>query len=112
MRVSLFFSVFFGSQGTWILLLSHLEERERTGAPAPASQDCRELKTQGSNPGEPRLPGAADSDKSFIPCYAFLYRTGTCETAFIFLNHRAPLFLYPGAIPLGRNLVVVVVARK
>ena len=96
-------SVFFGSQGTWTLLLSHSEERERTDAPAPASQDCRGLKTQGSNHGKPRLPGAADSDKSFIPCYAFPYGTGTCETSFKFLNHRAPLFLYPRAIPWVRT---------
>ena len=103
-------SVLFGSQGTWTLLLSHLEERERTGAPAPASQDCRGLKTQGSNHGKPRLQGAADSDKSFIPCYAFPYGTGTNETSFRSETTVLPLLLVPK--PLGQNWVADAVARK
>ena len=103
-------SVLFGSQGTLTLLLSRLGERERTGAPAPASQDCRGLKTQESNHGKPRLPGAADSNKSFIPCYAFPYRIGTNETSFYSKTTVLPLLLVPKS--LEQNRVVDAVARK
>ena len=102
-------SVLFGSQGTWTLPLSHLEERERTGAPAPASQDYRGLKTQGSNHDKPKLPGAADSDKSFIPCCAFPYGTGTNETSLYSETTVLPLRLVPKS--LGQNRVVDAVSH-
>ena len=46
------------------------------------------------------------------PCYAFTYRTGTCETSFIFLKPPCSRFPVPKSYVLGRNLVVVMVARK
>ena len=77
-------SVFFGSQGTWTLLLSHLEEGERTGAPAPASQDYRGAEDTRIQPRQAKVAGggAGDSDKSFIPYYAPPYGIGTYETSF------------------------------
>ena len=104
-------SVFFGSQGTWTLLLSHLEERERTGAPAQASQDCRGLKTQGSNHGKPRLPGAADPDKSFILYHAFRYGLGYVKPRSI-SKLSCSLFSAPKDYLLGLDLVIAATAKK
>ena len=102
--------VLFGSQGTWTLLLSRLGERGRSGTLAPASQDGRGLKTQGSNHSKPKLTGAADSDKSFIPYCAFPYGTGANETLFCSKTTVLPLLLVPKS--LGQNRVIDAVARK
>src|SRR5215216_1499616 len=56
--------------------------------PTTASQGCR---------------GAADSDKSFIPCCAFPYGTGTYETSFIPGPPCSP-FPVSKNYSLGRNL--------
>jgi len=64
--------------------------------PTTASQGCR---------------GAADSDKSFIPCCAFPYGTGTYEASFVSRPPCSP-FPVPKNYSLGRNLVVVAVTRK
>ena len=103
-------SVLFGSQGMWTILLGRLEERERTGAPAPASQGCRGLKTQGSNHGKPRLPGAADPDKSFILYHAFRYELGNVKPRIISKLPCSPLS-EPKDYFLGPKLVVVAAAR-
>ena len=64
-----------------------------------------------SDPGKPRLPGAANPEMSFIPYYAFPCGIGTYEALFI---HRPPCspFPVPMNYSLGRNLVLVAVTRK
>ena len=101
----------FGSQGTWALLLSYLEERERTGVPTPANQSCWGLQVQGSNRGKTRLPGAADLDKSFILYNAFRYGLGYVKPRFIPRLPCSPLSV-PQDYLLGPNLVIVTTARK
>ena len=77
------------------------------------------------DPGKPELPGAAstrihprqdeiaaDLDKSFILCHAFRNRTGVCETSFLSLGCRAPLFPIPKDYFLGPDLVVAAAARR
>ena len=88
-----------------------LEERKRTGAPTPANPSCRGLQVQGSIHGKPRLPGAADLDKSFILYHAFRYGLGYVKPCFI---SRLPcsLFSEPKDYLLGLNLVVVAAASK
>ena len=71
----------------------------------------RGLQAQGSNCDKMRLPRAADPDKSFILCHAFRSRTGVCQTSFLSLGCRAPLFPIPRDYFLGPDLVVAAAAR-
>src|SRR3954470_4421750 len=67
--------VFFGSQDSHISLPDLLRTKKRRGADqqTPASQYCRGLQVQRFTHGKPELPGAAVSDKFFIPYHAFSY---------------------------------------
>ena len=94
-----------------MFLLSCLEDRERAGAPASASQGCRGLQIQGSVCGKPRLPGAAGLDKSFILYHAFRYELGDVKPRFI-SKLPCSLLSEPKDYLLGPDLVVVAVGRK
>ena len=60
MSVFLSLPVLFGSQAAQALLQNCLEKRRLTDTP---------------DPGKPRVPEAADSDKLFLPRYALPYET-------------------------------------
>ena len=109
MCFSVLSSPFFGSQAAQAFLPSYLRAGRRIdilepGKPLPGAADL-------SIQPRSRLPGAVDSDKSFIPCYAFPYGTGTYEASFIPGRPCSP-FPVPKNYSLGRNLVVVAVTRK
>ena len=111
MCLSVFSSPFFGSHAAHAFLPSHLRAGRwidilNPGEPLPGG-----LQIQVFNHSKPRLPGATDSDKSFIPCYAFPYGTGMYEASFIPGPPCSP-FPVPKNYSLGRNLVVVAVTRK
>ena len=82
-----------------------------TSAELLGKKEMDRLQAQGCNRGEMRLPRAADLDKSFILCHAFRNRTGACETSFLSLGCRAPLFPIPRDYFLGPDLVVAATAR-
>ena len=85
--------------------------RETDRHPQPRQAIAGGLQIQAPDHGRPRLPGAADSDKSFIPCYAFPYGIGTYEASFI-LGPLCSPFPMPKNYSLGQNLVVLAVTRK
>ena len=53
------------------------------------------------DPGKPELPGAASSDKFFIPYHAFPYGLRYVKPRFS-LSYRAPLTLGPRARSWGQ----------
>ena len=85
--------------------------RETDRHPRPRQAIAGGLQIQALDHGKPRLPWAADPDKSFIPCYAFSYGIGTYEASFIPGPPCSP-FPVPKNYSLGRNLVVVAVTKK
>ena len=80
--------------------------RKRMSRCLPGAEDTRVQPRQAKV-----AEGAVDSDKSFIPCYAFPYGIGMYEALFIPGPPCSP-FPVPKNYSLGRNLVVVAVTRK
>ena len=111
MCLSVLSSLFFGSQAAQAFLLSHLRAGRRIDIPDPGKKLPGGCRFKTPDHVKPRLPGAADPDKSFIPCYAFPCGIGTYETSFIPGPPCSP-FPMPKNYFLGRDLVVVAVTRK
>ena len=107
-----FSSVLFWFAGHMSTSAELLGRKKMDRRPDPGNQSGQGLQAQGSNRGETRLPGAADPDKSFILCHAFRNRTGACETSFLSLGCRAPLFPIPKDYFMGPDLVVAAAARR